>query len=107
MGAGRPFQKGQSGNPGGRTKAYREVRKLAGEKSPRAVEILDGIMKDVTVEPRARIEAARVMLAYGAGLPEKFVHKVVEHVKRTPRDYTMDELLRIAQSTEDGAGEAH
>ena len=44
-GRGRPFQKGQSGNPGGRPKVAPEVRELAKEHGPRAfarvVELMD------------------------------------------------------------------
>ena len=44
-GRGRPFRKGQSGNPGGRPKVAPEVRELAKEHGPRAfarvIELMD------------------------------------------------------------------
>jgi hypothetical protein len=43
-GKGRPFQKGISGNPGGRPKVLGDVQELAREKSPEAINTLTDIM---------------------------------------------------------------
>jgi hypothetical protein len=39
-GKGRPFQKGVSGNPGGRPKVLGDVQELARQKSPEAINML-------------------------------------------------------------------
>ena len=38
-GKGRPFQKGVSGNPGGRPKVLGDVQELARQKSPEAIKL--------------------------------------------------------------------
>jgi len=61
------FQKGQSGNPGGRPKAEREVIRLARAASPAAVKRLVELVK--SDDPRAAIAAANAVLdrAFGKG----------------------------------------
>jgi len=44
MNIGKPFQKGQSGNPGGRPKVVAEVKELAREHTAEAIETLVSIM---------------------------------------------------------------
>src|SRR5215211_3967901 len=65
---GRPFEKGQSGNPGGRPKAVAEVRDLARQHTPEAIATLAKIMTEGTSEA-ARIAAATAMLDRGWGKP--------------------------------------
>jgi Family of unknown function (DUF5681) len=50
---GRPFKKGQSGNPGGRPKVVAEIRQLARERGPEAIAAL------VKVMTKGKSEAAR------------------------------------------------
>jgi hypothetical protein len=65
-GPGRPFQKGQSGNPTGRPKRDCEIEELARQHTPAAiaalVEALNG--KD-------RVPAAALLLAYAYGKPRQ------------------------------------
>jgi len=49
-----PFEKGKSGNPGGRPKVVGGVQALAREYTPRAVETLRGIMENIKAPPAAR-----------------------------------------------------
>ena len=56
---GRPFKKGQSGNPGGRPKVVAEIRQLARERGPEAIAAL------VKVMTKGKSEAARVDRGWG------------------------------------------
>ena len=55
------FAPGQSGNPGGRPKGVVEVRELARQHSPQAIEMLAHIMVNGESE-QARIAAANAIL---------------------------------------------
>lgn len=62
-----PFVKGQSGNPGGRPKAEREVVDLAREASPRAIGRLVELIENR--DPRVAIAAANSVLDRAFGKP--------------------------------------
>lgn len=57
---GRPFQAGQSGNPGGRPKSSASLRRLAGEFTQEAVGVLVNVMREGG--ERARVAAASALL---------------------------------------------
>ena len=59
---GRPFPKGQSGNPGGRPKALRDIVELAQSHAPDAIETLTTIMRNEEAPAAARIGAASAIL---------------------------------------------
>lgn len=63
-GPGRPFQKGQSGNPTGRPKRDREIEELARQHTPAAIAALVAALND-----KDRVQAAALLLAYGFGKP--------------------------------------
>ena len=54
-GKGRPFQKGISGNPGGRPKVLGDVQELARQQSPEAINTLVAIMQNEKAPPAARL----------------------------------------------------
>jgi len=69
MKIGKPFQKGQSGNPGGRPKVVAEVKELAREHTAEAIQTLVSIMNNPKSAPAARVSAANALLDRGYGKP--------------------------------------
>jgi len=53
-----PFQKGKSGNPGGRPKVVGEVQSIARECTQQAIETLKDIMHNNKAPAAARVAAA-------------------------------------------------
>lgn len=68
-GAGRPFQKGQSGNPGGRPRVLAEMQELARQSTPIALKALQDIVADPRSPQSARVAAAQALLDRGWGRP--------------------------------------
>ena len=66
---GKPFEKGQSGNPGGRPKVVGEVKELARAHTGEAIETLVSIMSNPKAAPAARVSAANSLLDRGYGKP--------------------------------------
>jgi hypothetical protein len=62
-----PFQKGQSGNPGGRPKALAEVQNLARKHTKQAIKRLAYWME--SDDPRASVAACQALLDRGWGKP--------------------------------------
>lgn len=70
---GRPFKKGQSGNPGGRPKLPEEFVELARSRSVDALNYLIDAINDENLPPNARIRAAETIIAYGYGKPSQSI----------------------------------
>ena len=75
---GRPFKKGQSGNPGGRPKVVAEIRQLARERGPEAIAALVKVMTKGKSEA-ARVAAANALLDRGWGRPKQSDESEVTH----------------------------
>lgn len=61
------FQKGQSGNPGGRPKEAGEVKELARAHTAEAIKTLASIMRAKRTPSAARVAAANALLDRGWG----------------------------------------
>jgi hypothetical protein len=70
---GRPFEKGKSGNPGGRPREIQEIVDLARTNSVDAVNTLARIMRDPDAPHQAQIAAANSMLDRAFGKPKETV----------------------------------
>jgi hypothetical protein len=68
------FQKGKSGNPGGRPKEVAEVKALARERTVRAINVLTKIMESSKATDAARVAACKELLDRGWGKPDKTHH---------------------------------
>ncbi len=66
---GRPFEKGTSGNPGGRPRIPPHVRALARSHTEEAIETLATIMRDENEKGSSRARAAEAILDRAWGKP--------------------------------------
>jgi hypothetical protein len=96
---GRPFQPGQSGNPGGRPKVLREVQALAAEHSEAAIAKLVEIMTSKDASHSSQIEAAKVLLERAWGKPAQPIEHSVPEGSFTRA--TLRELTRELLATDD------
>jgi hypothetical protein len=83
-GKGRPFQKGVSGNPGGRPRQDPEVRALCEKFTPGAIATLAEIMGNKKAQPSARVAAAMAILK--KTLPDL---ASIEHTGDGPRPFAV------------------
>lgn len=65
------WEKGQSGNPGGRPKAFREITDAARTASPEAIETLIRWMR--SDKPQASIAACNALLDRGFGKAPQYI----------------------------------
>ena len=90
-GSGRPFQKGQSGNPSGRPRRREPVEELARFFTQEAILALAAALND----PRTRVAAAIALLDRGYGKPSQ-AHELKHHLGAAVASDA--ELLAIALS---------
>lgn len=69
------FEKGKSGNPGGRTKEQREkeakLKAICTKHGPRIIAFYMEILEDSEKDTSDRITAGRLILEYGYGKPKQ------------------------------------
>lgn len=61
-GKGRPFEKGQSGNPSGRPKVDDETKAILKAAAPDAAKLLVEMMNSTTTGEKVRLQAAQTIL---------------------------------------------
>jgi hypothetical protein len=79
------FQKGQSGNPGGRPKTSGPARQLARIYTVEAIETLVEIMRDNAANHTARVTAAQSLLDRGWGKPSQQLDHTSSDGTMTPK----------------------
>jgi Family of unknown function (DUF5681) len=98
---GRPFAKGQSGNPGGRPKELRDVIELARSHGPEAIKTLADIMNNDQSPPAARVGAATAILDRGYGKPPQTIDANVN----VPDQLSDDEQRALLSALDDESGD--
>ena len=83
------FKPGKSGNPGGRPAVSAELRALARERTPAAMNVLTQIMQDPKAPAAARVAACRELLDRGYGRPESSVNAKIQTETATQLDYSV------------------
>ena len=91
---GRPFQRGTSGNPGGRPKAAHSIQELARKHTIEAVDVLVQIMLNEKAPPNSRVAAANTLLDRAYGKAPTFSTSDTQVFKRAI-DMSDDELAAI------------
>ena len=82
-GPGRPFQKGQSGNPGGKKKVPEDVRDMLRGATPEAIDLMIRTMRDENTKTELRIQIAQ-------SIADRVLGKATQ-----PIDADMDTTIRI------------
>ena len=96
------FQKGQSGNPGGRPKAIVEVQELARAETAASIAALVRIRDAEDAPPAAVVAAATALLDRGWGKPVQS-HELHHHLE--PQHMTDAELIALAATAAVSTGD--
>lgn len=73
-GPGRPWKKGQSGNPGGRSPIIKHIQELARQHTEEALQALIDVMRmPAAKQPSAKVKAAEIILNRAWGCAPKTV----------------------------------
>ncbi len=97
------FQKGRSGNPGGRPKAVKDVEEAAREHTPLAMRTLAEICAEARAPAAARVAAASTLLDRAWGKP---IARNLNATVADPRQMSDAELIAIIAECRPAPAEA-
>lgn len=102
---GRPFQPGESGNPGGRPRGLTELRLAARAHTMEALNILVSLMRSKRVSASSRVRAINALLdrAWGKPVQELLVEgaMVIESHDNMTRDELARDMERIGRECDE------
>ncbi len=103
-----PWKAGVSGNPGGRLKKVSKLLRLATKHAPKAMAYALALLeepdisedpKDMLTQRKIRLEAGKLLMAYGIGTPPKLSEDADKpSSRRSPLDgLSVEELRALAR----------
>ena len=95
-GPGRPFEKGNKAAVGHSVQSA-SVRAMARSYARESIDRLAELIN--SEDGHVAVAACKVILDRGYGKPMQSVKKTVTHVKRSPRDYSLEELEKMFADT--------
>lgn len=96
---GRPFQPGQSGNPGGRPKMPDDLKNALRLRADDALAVLVEVMADPAAPHAARVAAANAILDRGYGKPTQDITAKVQQTDLA--DAHLEALRSLSSRTRD------
>jgi len=94
------FEKGISGNPGGRPGGLGRIRDIAQQHTENAIETLVRILNSETASPSAQVAAASALLDRGYGRPEQSLRASVGQIDLGEALQKMSERIQMEKVPE-------
>lgn len=87
------FEKGQSGNPGGRKKIPEEIKEMLAGASKEAIELLIATMRNEGINRDLRVKCAQSILDRTYGKPTQQIEGDIDSVLQIVMEEDMRELM--------------